>query len=233
MKLINQHRLLKVLSDGTYRVDTERGLVYTYNKGTDSWDIMKFGLHDKKYLQAVFFIGKKNSPNRFTAYMHNVVFVSKFGTYDDTMWQVYWKDGDRTNNRSWNLDLKRVPPKREKKKGFGHKLPMIRDKQIRKIKHYLKVVKEENCVRIAEALQLNPRAVQRTVKLLKEGTELRYEYSKGQKNARNGKKWLRADSEEMRRERFVRMNGFDPWLPANKQKESPYAHLFPQFNTGT
>jgi hypothetical protein len=158
MKRVKQERLLWLLRKGSYKADTEMGCVYTFRKRKRLWEAL-IGFKDSSgFRQIELSMGPGIISDRLKIYEHVAVFIAGHGLIPENATIIH-RDGDISNNKLWNLDMKVIDPPA---------YSLNREGKINHI-HDLWENGERNHTRIAEAVMMNRQAVRRICLQLSSG----------------------------------------------------------------
>ncbi len=105
MKTEKQHKVLKCIASGKYKINPLTGTIYYHNKGRDEW-IKKIATQlDSGYRQHILYNSKRGKESiKVCVYEHHIIYLHSYGLFDETM-EIDHIDKKTFNNRVENLRL--------------------------------------------------------------------------------------------------------------------------------
>lgn len=175
MKREKQELLFKVLGNGKYVVDSEKGVLMSYRKAKGCFVVVKPNVLPTGYKQHVMYLGR-GMGERVVVYLHVLVWISVYGVYEEGM-VVEFIDGDVGNCSIDNLRLcssvESVSSSLVNRPDVYGKVKTIRSNEIFYIREMMD--KGFSQSRIARELGLNRLSVRYVYNKIKNGEALKYE----------------------------------------------------------
>ena len=173
-KLNRMDYLLECISSGRYRIDAEKGIIYSIRKGIEK---KKVAINlPTGYLQHILFRGKRDGQVRKTYYEHQVIWASVNGAIPEGM-VIDHIDRNRSNNSIHNLRLTtprgNVLYSLERPRTYGNDLRLIRGEEINKIRELMNAGCSQSS--IARQLDLNRLSVRYVYNKIMNGEVLKFE----------------------------------------------------------